>query len=35
MSEDESPSQEEIEYCVCGKKLEECEDSYIHMTKGY
>jgi len=35
MSEDERPPQEEIEHCVCGEKLEECGESYIHMTKGY
>lgn len=21
--------------CICGKSLDECPDSYIHMSKGY
>lgn len=29
-----APSIEESETCECGKKLEECKDSYEHMTHG-
>lgn len=26
--------EKEIEYCVCGLPLDECPDSYDHMTHG-
>ena len=29
-----APSIEESETCTCGDKLEECKDSYEHMTHG-
>ena len=29
-----APSIEESETCSCGDKLEECKDSYDHMTHG-
>ena len=29
-----APSIEESETCACGDKLEECKDSYEHMTHG-
>lgn len=29
-----APSIEESETCACGDKLEECKDSYDHMTHG-
>ena len=29
-----APSIEESETCLCGDKLEECKDSYEHMTHG-
>ena len=29
-----APSIEESETCACGDKLEECKDSYVHMTSG-
>lgn len=29
-----APSIEESESCACGDKLEECKDSYEHMTHG-
>jgi hypothetical protein len=29
-----APSIEESETCSCGDKLEECKDSYVHMTSG-
>jgi len=29
-----APSQEESETCMCGKKLNECDESYEHMTHG-
>ena len=29
-----APSIEEDELCICGDKLNECDDSYGHMTHG-
>jgi hypothetical protein len=29
-----APSVEESELCACGKKLDNCEESYEHMTHG-
>jgi len=29
-----APTIEESEICACGDKLEECKDSYVHMTSG-
>lgn len=29
-----APSIEESETCECGKKLDQCKDSYEHMTHG-
>ena len=29
-----APSIEEEELCLCGDKLNECDDSYGHMTHG-
>jgi hypothetical protein len=29
-----APTLEEEEHCVCGERLEECKDSYSHMTHG-
>jgi len=29
-----APTREEEEYCICGDKLVDCEDSYVHMTSG-
>ena len=29
-----APSIEEDELCLCGDKLNECDDSYSHMTHG-
>ena len=29
-----APSIEESETCSCGDRLEECKDSYVHMTSG-
>jgi hypothetical protein len=30
-----APTIEEDEHCVCGKRTEECDDAYDHMTHGY
>ena len=30
-----APTVEEEEHCVCGKRIEECDDAYDHMTNGY
>jgi len=29
-----APTREEEEYCMCGKKLENCDEGYEHMTHG-
>jgi len=29
-----APTREEEEYCMCGKKLENCNEGYEHMTHG-
>jgi len=29
-----APTREEEEQCVCGERLENCKDSYEHMTHG-
>jgi hypothetical protein len=29
-----APTLEEDAHCMCGKKINECEDSYVHMTSG-
>jgi len=29
-----APTREEEEYCICGDKLVDCKDGYIHMTSG-
>jgi len=30
-----APTREEEEYCICGERLEDCKDGYVHMTSGY
>ena len=29
-----APTLEEEEYCICGDKIEDCPDGYVHMTSG-
>ena len=29
-----APSREEEEYCICGDKIDECKDAYVHMSSG-
>lgn len=29
------PVHEQANICECGKNVEECKDSYLHMSKGY
>ena len=29
-----APTREEEEYCICGERIEECKDGYVHMTSG-
>ena len=29
-----APTREEEEHCMCGKKLENCDEGYEHMTHG-
>ena len=29
-----APTREEEEYCMCGKKIVNCKESYEHMTHG-
>ena len=29
-----APTREEEEYCICGDKIEDCPDGYVHMTSG-
>jgi len=30
-----APSREEEETCMCGERIDDCPDSYSHMTQGY
>lgn len=30
-----APTIEEEQFCICGKRIDKCEDSYVHMTSGY
>lgn len=29
-----APTQEEEEHCICGERLEDCKEGYVHMTSG-
>lgn len=29
-----APTREEEEYCICGDKIDECKDAYVHMSSG-
>ena len=29
-----APTREEEEYCICGDKIDECDDAYVHMSSG-
>jgi hypothetical protein len=30
-----APSLEDEDECLCGKKINECDESYDHITSGY
>ncbi len=35
MEDEENKVVTEDDYCLCGELIEDCEDAYDHMAKGY